>query len=75
MSNIGTKIYGYCEGYFGRDDYGAKIIVAEGRKWIVCSYLYADNDYVTDYVTCANFDTEEEKEECIKRWSEEENLE
>ena len=30
MSNIGTKIYGYCNGYFGRDDYGAKIIIAEG---------------------------------------------
>lgn len=65
MSNIGTKIYGYCNGYFGRDDYSAKIIIAEGRKWIVCSYLYADNDYVT----CVNFDTEEEKEECIRRWS------
>ena len=65
MSNIGTKIYGYCNGYFGRDDYSAKIIIAEGRKWIVCSYLYEDNDYVT----CVNFDTEAEKEECIKRWS------
>ena len=68
MGNIGTKIYGYCEGYFGRDGYGTKIILAEGRKWIVCSYLYADNDYVT----CVNFDTEEEKEECIRRWSEKE---
>ena len=29
MSNIGTKIYGYCNGYFGRDDYSAKIIIAE----------------------------------------------
>lgn len=71
MSNIGTKIYGYCNGYFGRDDYGAKIIVAEGRKWIVCVDAYSDSGWVT----CANFDTEEEKEECIKRWSEEENLE
>ena len=44
MSNIGTKIYGYCEGYFGRDGYGTKIILAEGRKWIVCSYLDEDND-------------------------------
>ena len=68
MSNIGTKIYGYCNGYFGRDDYGAKIIIAEGKKWILCSYLSVGNDYVT----CVNFDTEEEKEECIRRWSEKE---
>lgn len=63
---VGTKIYGFCNGYFGRDDYDDKIIILEGRKWIVCSYLDADNDYVT----CVNFDTEEEKIECIKRWAE-----
>lgn len=67
MNNfVGTKIYGYCNGYFGRDDYDDKIIILEGRKWIVCSYLDTDNDYVT----CVNFDTEEEKIECIKRWME-----
>lgn len=56
MNNfVGTKIYGYCEGYFGRDDYDDKIIILESRKWIVCSYL--DNDRVT----CINFDTEKEK--------------
>ena len=65
MSNIGVRLHGYCNGYFGRDDYDDKIIIAEGKKWILCSYLSIDNDYVT----CVNFDTEEEKEECIKRWS------
>lgn len=67
MSNIGTKIYGYCEGYFGRDSHEDKIIVAEGRKWLVCVDVYSNSGWVT----CANFDTEEEKEECIRRWSEE----
>ena len=62
---MGTKIYGYCAGYFGRDDYDAKIIILEGRKWIVCAYL---NPY-NDRITCVNFDTEEEKETCIKKWS------
>ena len=64
MSNIGTKIYGYCNGYFGRDDYEDKIIIAEGKKWILCSYLSIDNDRVT----CVNFDTKKEKEERIKEW-------
>ena len=62
-SFVDTKIYGYCDGYFGRDDYSDKIIILEGKKWIVCSYL--DNDSVT----CVSFDTEEEKTECIKSWS------
>lgn len=52
-SFVGTKIYGYCDGYFGRDDYSDKIIILEGKKQIVCSYL--DNDCVT----CVNFDTGE----------------
>ena len=63
--NIGTKIFGYCEGYFGRDDYSDKIIILEGRTWIVCAYLDSDSDAVT----CVNFDSEEEKNECIKKWS------
>ena len=65
-SFVGTKIYGFCNGYFGRDDYDDKIIILEGKKWIVCSYLDTNNDYVT----CVNFDTEEEKIESIKRWME-----
>ena len=62
---IGTKIYGYCNGYFGRDDYNDKIIILEGNKWVVCAYLDHDNDYITS----VNFDSEEEKIECIKKWS------
>lgn len=42
---VGTKIYGYCEGYFDRDGYNDKIIILEGKKWIVC--LYLDNNYIT----------------------------
>lgn len=62
---VGTKIYGYCNGYFGRDDYDDKIIILEGRRWIVCAYLDTDNDWIT----CVNFDSEEEKIERIKDWS------
>lgn len=64
-SFVGTKIYGYCDGYFGRDDYSDKVIILEDKKWIVCLYLNTDNDRVT----CVNFDTEEEKTECIKSQS------
>ena len=64
-SFVGTKIYGYCDGYFGRDDYSDKVIILEDKKWIVCLYLDTDNDRVT----CVNFDTEEEKIEYIKNWS------
>ena len=62
---IGTKIYGYCEGYFGRDDYKDKIIILEGKTWIVCAYL----DPEVDAVTCVNFDSETEKNMCVKKWS------
>ena len=58
MSLIGRRIYGFCDGYFGRDDYEDKIIILEGKTWIVC--VYADSDTVT----CANFESEEEKINC-----------
>lgn len=35
MTNIGRVIYGYCNGYFGRDSYSDKRIEAEGFDWIV----------------------------------------
>lgn len=65
MSLLGKKIYGFCNGYFGRDDYNDKIIILEGEKWIVCAYLDRD----IDYVTCANFNSEEEKVRFVGWWN------
>lgn len=31
----GDKLYGYCEGFFGRESYGEKIVEAVGRDWVV----------------------------------------
>jgi hypothetical protein len=27
-------IYGFCGGYFGRDSYGNKTVIANGRDWV-----------------------------------------
>lgn len=35
MLRIGTVIYGYCEGKFGRDSYGNKRVEAIGADWVV----------------------------------------
>jgi len=32
---IGSTIYGFCDGAFGRDSYGLKIVEAVGKDWIV----------------------------------------
>ena len=32
---IGTPLYGYCGGYFGRDSYADKRVEAIGHDWIV----------------------------------------
>lgn len=38
---VGTILYGFCNGYFGRDSYGDKRIVAMGKydgdRWVVVS--------------------------------------
>jgi len=66
MINVGRIIYGYCEGWFGRDDYDNKIIISEGENWIVCKKA---NDVYTKLVSFAQFDSEEEKLIYIKKWS------
>jgi hypothetical protein len=35
MLAIGTKLYGYCGGWFGRDAYDTKRIEAVGVDWVV----------------------------------------
>ena len=72
MSNIGKVIYGFCNGYFGRDDYDTKMIVYETQKSIVCINISDEKWFKNSWLTCANFDSEEEKNKCIKNWSKEE---
>lgn len=64
MSNIGRLLYGYCEGYFGRESYQDKRIEAEGYDWIVVRDDLGRVDF-------AWFDDGEEKITSINKWSEE----
>ena len=64
-SNVGKTIYGYCNGYFGRDDYETKVIVYETPLSICCRYARRD---MKDYLTVANFDSEREKNNLIYEW-------
>lgn len=63
MNNVGRTIYGFCNRYFGRDDYEDKIIILEGMKWIVCRYVDREE------VVCTNFNSEEEKNRLINDWA------
>lgn len=72
MNNIGKVIYGFCNGFFGRDDYETKIIVFETECSICCRYI---NDRLwreKGWLSCANFDSQEEKQKFIDEWSKEE---
>ncbi len=65
MNNIGRVVYGFCNGFFGRNSYSDKRIEAEGVNWIVARDMYDEN-------ACpefADFNNEEEKNEYIKEWS------
>ena len=69
--NVNRVIYGFCNGYFGRDDYNTKLIIAEGDNWIVCEYLEENDMFTwnrTGKVTFADFKNKEEKQERINEW-------
>lgn len=65
-SNIWKVIKWYCNWYFGRDDYGDKIIVYENEKSICCMHL--DKESYGTNLTVANFENEREKRWCIHQW-------
>lgn len=59
----GTILYGFCHGYFGRDSYGDKVVVAVGEKWIVV----LDDHYGKKYFNSAlNIDVQEELSDCTQ---------
>ncbi|MGP0689889.1 hypothetical protein ACW5UC_25440 [Priestia aryabhattai] len=60
---VGIKIYGFCNGYFGRDSYDDKIIIASGENWIV-----AKSEHEGDLPEFATFDDAEEMQEMIEKW-------
>jgi hypothetical protein len=61
---IGTRLYGFCNGYFGRDSYGTKIVLAfgyrRGRLWIV-----ADSEPYGDIVLATGV-----PEDLVGEWTE-----
>jgi hypothetical protein len=69
MICVGLPLYGYCEGYFGRDSYGAKRIEAFGVDWIVAREL--DGVY-EGQPFFAEFKTHEEMLEFAKKHSSDE---
>ncbi len=75
MCNVGRIVYGFCNGYFGRDDYEDKIIVFETECSICCRYItdtYEHGYREKGWLTCANFKSPEEKQTCIDRWNKKE---
>lgn len=58
--NVWKTIKGYCNWYFGRDDYDDKVIVYETETAICCRYLEDKKWLWTAY-----FKTEQEKDEKI----------
>ena len=70
MTNVGRMIYGFCNGYFGRDSYRNKRIEAEGIDWVVARPL--DSEAHPQFVSFASV---EEKDELLVKWSVEEEYE
>lgn len=63
---IGTIIYGFCGGWFGRESYQDKRIEAIGADWVVAREIYSGMPFF------ARFDEEKDicMKELIQEWSE-----
>ena len=58
---VGDRIYGFCNGFFGRDDYENKICVYVTKTYAVFEY---EDD--RKKATVLNYVSESE---CVKRWN------
>lgn len=63
---VGQFLFGFCNGYFGRDSYGRKRIEAEGADWVVVR----DVNGSPCFTSFASTDT---KRQLLEEWSDSEN--
>lgn len=63
LFNIGDKITGFCNGFFGRDDYDSKICVMVSDKYAIFQYI--DGEW-EGYATVLNY--KDGLENCINEW-------
>lgn len=49
MIFIGSILYGFCNGYFGRDNYEDKRVEAIGADWIVARGVESGRPFFADY--------------------------
>lgn len=68
IPRVGLLLYGFCNGYFGRDSYETKCIEALGADWVVCR-----DDKGQSVFTA--FDSTTEMNTCIESWSSEKEKE
>jgi hypothetical protein len=64
---VGTEIFGFCNGFFGRDSYDDKIIIANGEDWIVTK----DAKDIKEFATFENID---EMCQMINQWRQKEEF-
>jgi hypothetical protein len=64
LFNVGDVIYGFCSGYFGRDDYDTKVCVLVNSRYAVFQYLGGEFD---GYAAVLNFD-ERLSSDLIEDW-------
>lgn len=60
---VGTKLYGFCNGFFGRDSYDDKIVEAVGPDWIVVR----DSSTLPMLANFSGMD-KETIDECLTEW-------
>ena len=67
LFNIGDILYGFCDGFFGRDDYDTKLCVTVTSKYAV--FQYTDGEYLGNATVLNNPDRL--SSELITEWKQE----
>lgn len=67
---VGRKLYGYCNGYFGRDSYEDKRIVYAGLNYIIVEH---EDDNNTPGLAYFYEESREQVEKLLKEWMNPEN--
>lgn len=67
LFNIGDTIYGFCNGYFGRDDYATKICIMVNPKYAIFHYL--DGEFKGEGIVLNNPDRL--NKETVAEWKQE----
>lgn len=65
---VGDTLHGFCNGFFGRDSYSDKVVIAMGVDWVVARPETDPDARIAEAQFASFWDRVEQMQDLLQRW-------